>query len=119
MPKASAYFSSCGRTENGRFAQLAVSSVAASPDGRPKDQLEGLDRYGPDLVNLEPRHAPDTVDERRRLLEAEKPFIEHFEYADTWGHALVRVAGDQVRAEVCRGLDRAAWKSLDLTGPLA
>ena len=108
------------RTENGgRFSQLAISSVAASPDGKPRDQLEGLDRYTPDLVNLEPKHAPDTVADRRRLLEAEKPFIEHFEYADTWGHAVLRVAGDQVRADVCRGLDRQPWKALDLTGPLA
>lgn len=106
------------RTDGGRFAQLAVSSVAASPDGKPRDQLEGVDKYTPDLVNLEPKHAPDTVADRRRLLEAEKPFIEHFEYADTWGHALVTVAGDRVRAAVCRGLDRQAWKSLDLTGPL-
>ncbi len=106
------------RTDGGRFAQLAVSSVAASPDGKPRDQLEGVDRYTPDLVNLEPKHAPDTVEDRRRLLAAEKPFIEHFEYADTWGHAVVRVTGDQMRAEVCRGLDRRAWKTLDLTGPL-
>src|SRR5205823_13872852 len=94
------------RTEQGRFAQLAISSVAASADGNPRDLIEGVAGYGPDLVKLEPRHSPETETRRRQLLEEERRFIEHFEYADTWGHALVKVRGGQVRAEVCRGLDR-------------
>jgi hypothetical protein len=106
------------RTEAGRFVQLALSSVAASADGAPRDRIEGLDGYGRDLVKLEPRHSPETVERRRQMLEDERRFIEHFEYADTWGHALVRVRGDAVRAEVFRGLEREAWKGLDLTRPL-
>jgi hypothetical protein len=68
-------------------------------------------------VRLEPRHSPETEGRRRELLAAERPFVERFEYADTWGHALVRVQGDRVRAEVVRGLD-TDWKTLDLTDPL-
>jgi hypothetical protein len=106
------------RTETGRFAQLAISSVAASTDGKPRDQIEGVQGYTPDLVKLEPRHSPDTEGRRRQVLEDERRFIEHYEYADTWGHALVKVRGGEVRAEVSRGLERQVWKSIDLSGPL-
>jgi hypothetical protein len=102
------------RTEQGRFVQLAISSVADTPDARPRDLIEDVQGYGPDLVKLEPRHSPDTGDRRRKVLEAERPFIEHFEYANTWGHALLSVRGDRIRASVFRGLDRTAWKDLDL-----
>ena len=106
------------RTATGRFAQFALSSVASSADAAPRDLIEGVEKYGPDLVRLEPKHAPDTVDQRRRALEEERPFIERFEYADTWGHALVTVRGNQVHASVYRGLGQDAWKSLDLTDGL-
>jgi hypothetical protein len=107
------------RTETGRFVQLALSSVASSEDARARDLREGRQSYGPNLVELEPRHSPDTVQQRRHVLETEAPLIENFEYADTWGHALVMVQGEQVRAEVFRGFDRRVWKSIDLTGLLA
>jgi hypothetical protein len=106
------------RTEHGRFAQLAVSSVGSSADAKPRDLIEDAKGYGPDLVKLEPKHSPDTEARRREVLEAERPFVERFEYADTWGHAVVSVRGDRVRAAVCRGLERAAWKELDLTATL-
>jgi hypothetical protein len=101
------------RTESGRFAQLAISSVAASADGKPKDERAGLNEYTPDLVELEPRHAPETVAARRELLAAEKPFIEHFEYADTWGQAVVRARGGKLGATVFRGLNTEPWKTVD------
>jgi hypothetical protein len=103
------------RTDEGPFVQLAISSVAATSDGKPKDELSGVDRYRPDLVELEPKHSPDTIDARRALLEAERPFIEQFEYADTWGHATVDVRGGKVTARVYRGLDTTPWKNLDLS----
>lgn len=106
------------RTEKGRFTQLAISSVATDPEAGPKNLLEGADHYGPDLVRLEPKHSPDTLDRRREVLEAERRFVERFEYADTWGHAVLAVRGGSVSADVCRGLGEAAWKTLDLTGPL-
>lgn len=106
------------RTETGRFVQLGLSSVASSEDGKPRNLIDDLNRYGPDLVKLEPKHSPETEERRRQVLELERPFIERFEYAETWGHALVSVQGDQVRASVFQGLDRRAWKSLDLTKAL-
>lgn len=104
------------KTETGKFVQLAISSVATDPEGKPKDERQGLEAYKPELVELEPKHAPDTVDKRRALLEAERPFIERYEYADTWGHARLRVTREGVRAEVCRGLGSEAWRTLDLSG---
>jgi hypothetical protein len=93
-------------------------SVASTEDAKPRDLIEGVTGYGPDLVKLEPKHSPATEDQRRKVLEAERPFIEQFEYADTWGHALVRVRGAQVQAAVFRGVERKAWKDLALTAAL-
>jgi len=101
------------RTDGGRFVQLAISSVAANSDGKPKDELSGVERYTPDLVDLEPRHAPETVAARRELLATERPFIEHFDYADTWGQAVVQARGGRISAVVRRGLSRDAWKTVD------
>jgi hypothetical protein len=103
------------RTETGRFVQLALSSVANTADAKPRDLLEGVEAYNPDLVKLEPKHSPDTEKARRDALEAERPFIEHFEYADTWGHAMLTVRGESVGAEVFRGMETLPWKSLDLS----
>jgi hypothetical protein len=99
------------RTEQGRFVQLAISNVAATSDGKPRDERSGIDDYRPDLVDLEPKHAPDTVAARRELLAAERPFIEHFEYADTWGFAAIHSRGDRISTETYRGLDAALWKA--------
>jgi hypothetical protein len=103
------------RTEHGSFTQLAISSVAATPDGKPKDERHGLDDYRPDLVDLEPKHSPETAQARRDLLSAERPFIERFEYADTWGHALVRIGQRGVTADVYRGFEAEPWKQLTLS----
>lgn len=103
------------RTEHGRFSQLALSSVASTADGRPRDVLEGVLHYNADLVDLEPRHSPDTLAQRRANLAAEQPFIEHFEYADTWGHAVVHLGAKDAAAEVYRGFEEQSSKKLDLT----
>jgi hypothetical protein len=103
------------QTDKGPFTQLAISSVAATSDGKLKDEMTGVDRYRPDLVDLEPKYAPDTVEARRASLAAERPFIEQFEYAETWGHAAVHVRGGKVSVDVYRGLDAKPWKILDLS----
>lgn len=103
------------RTPTGKFVQLSISSVATDPEALPKGELKGLEAYGPDLINLEPKHSPETVDVRRAVLEAEKPFIERFEYADTWGHARLRFTRDTVKADVCRGLKSETWRALNLS----
>jgi hypothetical protein len=102
------------RTDSGSFTQLALSSVATDVDGKLRDERSGLADYGPDLVQLEPNFSPETLDARRELLAAEKPLIEDFHYADTWGHALLRVSKTEIAADVYRGVSDAPWKSLAL-----
>jgi len=106
-------------TDHGPFAQLAISSVAATSDGQPKDVRTGLDQYTPGLVELEPRHSPETVAVRRDLLAAERPFIQHFDYADTWGHAVVRLTKGKIAADIYRGFDPNPWKTADFTALLS
>ncbi|HEY2411160.1 MAG TPA: metallophosphoesterase [Pirellulaceae bacterium] len=107
------------RTDSGRFVQLAISSVAATADGKPKDERTGLAQYSPELVELEPKHSPDTIQTRRDLLAAEKPFIEHFDYADTWGHAMLHMTGSKFSAQIYRGLQADPWKTAAFDSLLA
>jgi hypothetical protein len=103
------------KTRTGSFAQLAISSVATDEAAKPKDERAGLEAYSPDLVTLEPQHDPGTVEDRRKILSAEREFVTHYEYADTWGHAVLRISRDGVKAGVCRGLMKETWRELDLT----
>lgn len=103
------------RTRTGSFVQLAISSVATDEAAAPKDERRGLEAYGPDLVELEPRHDPENVEERRRILSAEREFVTHFDYAGTWGHAALRLSREGVKASVCRGLSKEAWREIDLS----
>jgi hypothetical protein len=105
-------------TDHGPFAQLAVSSILSSADQQPKQVLAGLDAYGPDLTELEPSFQPETKDERRKLFTAEKPFLRHYEYADAAGHAVLRIDGTRVVAEVCLGAATESWKQIDLSNLL-
>ncbi len=107
------------RTDTGRFVQLAVSSVIPKPDVEPTHVLDGVNAYTPDQITVEPDFSPDTEAERRAVLAAEAPFVEHFEYADTPGYAVVTVAGDMVRADIYKGLNRRLWKTVNLTALLA
>lgn len=102
-------------TDHGPFAQLAVSSILSSANQQPKQLLEGLDAYGPELTELEPSFQPETKEERRALFTAEKPFVEHYEYADAAGHAVLRIAGNHVTAYVCLGTAAEPWRQVDLT----
>src|SRR5207244_2955217 len=88
-------------TDRGPFAQLCISSILSARDQKPKHVLEGLDAYGPELTETEPKFQPETKDERRKLFAREKPHITHFQYADTAGYAVVHVgAGGRVRADI-------------------
>lgn len=104
------------KTDAGPFVQFALCSVIPSAAMQPKDVRSGLDQYTPDLVTLEPHFSPDTLDERRALLTAEKPFIRHYDYADVAGYALLSVQGPQVQAALYNGLGKRRWKTIDLTG---
>jgi UDP-2,3-diacylglucosamine pyrophosphatase LpxH len=106
------------KTEEGPFVQLMVSSILSRPAVEPRDQVSGVDRYGPDLVNLEPSFQPESVPQRREMLSAERPFVRQFEYANAPGYAMVEVDGGTVRANVYCGLGKRLWKPLDLSGLL-
>lgn len=101
-------------TPQGRFAQLAVLSVLRGEDPELSDVLEGDEHYGPDLCDLEPRHSPKTLDRRRAVLEAEKPFISGYEFANIPGYAVLKVYADRVETDVYLGLGQERWKTRDL-----
>jgi hypothetical protein len=80
--------------------------------------VSGVDRYGPELVNLEPSFQPESAAQRREMLSAERPFVRQFEYANAPGYAVVEVDGGTVRASVYCGLGKRLWRTLDLSGLL-
>jgi 3',5'-cyclic AMP phosphodiesterase CpdA len=102
------------RTAEGPVAQLAVCSVLRSEREKPKDVLDGVAKYGPDLVDLEPKHAPETAGKRRELLAAEAPLVDRFEYADVAGYAVVKVYRDRVDADLYAGVGQGVWKARPL-----
>jgi hypothetical protein len=102
-------------TERGPFAQLAVSSILSSRDQQPKQLREGLDAYGPELTELEPKFQPASKEERQQIFAAEKPFIKHYEYAEAAGHAILHVAGQRVTADICLGTSAKVWRTIDLS----
>lgn len=112
------YNSIARRTETGRFVQLAVSSVIPRLTDKPGNVLEGVASYTPDQIKVEPNFNPDSEAERRAILTEEAPFVEHFEYADSAGYAVINVRGDRVEAQIYNGLDRSLWKTLDLSALL-
>ena len=66
-------------------------------------------------MTLEPDFDPKSETERRQALQAERPFIKHFEYADTAGYAVLKIEGDSVKADIYVGLGRRLWKTVDVT----
>ncbi|MBL9090918.1 MAG: metallophosphoesterase [Planctomycetaceae bacterium] len=103
------------RTERGPFAQLCLSSIMSAREQQPKQVLAGLDAYVPELTKLEPKFQPESVELRRKQFATEKPHIAHFEYAETAGHAMVRVDGRRVTVRIFNGTGDAAWKEIDVT----
>lgn len=101
-------------TPKGAFVQFSVSSVISSADMAVRDHLEGVERYGGSLVDLEPEFQPETVAQRRTLLEREKPHIAGFESADFPGYAVVHVSDAGVIADIHVGDSAEVWKSVPL-----
>lgn len=104
------------RTPRGTFVQVSVNSVIDSPNPSVRDHLEGVEDYGGSLVKLEPEFQPDTIEERRTLLEREKPYITGFEYADFPGYAVIHVSDTGISLDVHIGDSDKVWKSIPL-GP--
>ncbi len=102
-------------TAEGSFTQLSVSSVANRLDGKARDLITGIDNYTPNLVDLEPTHSPETIDARRAILAAEKPYIRRFDYGAFWGRATLHVNEDRIEAGIYQMLADEPWKHIDLT----
>jgi len=102
------------RTSTGSFVQLGMNSVVSAPKVVVKNRLEGLKGYGGALVELEPEFQPNTREERRTLLEREKPQIAHFEFADYPGYAVIHVSDAAVRADIYPADADKPWKTVSL-----
>jgi len=102
------------KTSAGTFVQFSVNSVISSSKISVKDQLEGVESYGGQLVELEPQFQPDTKQERQKLLEDEKPYITYFEYADFPGYAIINVSEAEINIDIYTGDSDKVWKNVSL-----
>lgn len=99
----------------GRFAQFALSSVLTAPNAKPKDVLTGLDTYNGDQIRVEPSFSPSNEAERRAVYDAERKFVQAFEYADLPGYAVVTIDGPRVIVKMFAGTGTELWRTVDLT----
>ncbi len=100
---------------NGRFLQLALSSVVPAPVIEPRNILSGKKKYTADQVKVEPDFSPQTEPERRAVIETEAPWVRQFQYADLPGYAIVTIKGPTVEAKVYSGASHHPWRSLHLS----
>lgn len=103
------------KTPKGAFVQFSMNSVIDSSSVSVRNHLEGVEKYGGSLVDLEPEFQPDTAAQRRTLLDHEKPYIVDFEYADFPGYAVIHVSDAGVLADVHVGDSDKVWKSVPLS----
>ncbi|MBC7820238.1 MAG: metallophosphoesterase [Planctomycetaceae bacterium] len=99
----------------GKFAQLALSSVISSTDVKAKDLLSGTAEYNGDQIRVEPKHSPETEPQRRAVYDAERSFVNQFEYADLPGYAVVTVTANEVTAKIYSGISRELWRTVELS----
>lgn len=102
-----------------RFRQFSTISVLPEPNPRPRNVIDDPAAYGPDLVKLEERFSPDTVEARRATLEAERPQVRGYRYADAPGYAIVHVDDEAVEADLYVGLSPTPWRRVALAGAVA
>ncbi|MFC7526860.1 metallophosphoesterase family protein [Parapedobacter sp. GCM10030251] len=99
----------------GSITQVCLGSVIDPTQTTVKDHLQGIDRYGEHLVDLEPDFHPESLALRKAILNREKPSISFFEYADFCGYAKVAIKGDgSIRYSMYQNDDREVWKTFDL-----
>ncbi len=106
------------RTPAGSFVQFSVNSVISSSQVEMRDSLEGVEKYGGSLVDLEPEFQPDTRQDRIKLLEEEKPHIARFDFADFPGYAVINVSDKGIDATVYKGDSGTAWKTVSLAAAI-
>ncbi len=100
-----------------KFTQLAVSSVISALDETPRDFLYGVDKYTSDQVKLELQHSPTTEPQRREIYERERKQVDHFEYANSAGFAVVTIKAGRVKAAIHSGSRQTAFRQVLLEGP--
>jgi len=106
------------KTPKGAFVQFSMNSVISSPNILVRDQLEGVENYGGQLVELEPEFHPSTKQQRQKLLEDEKPYIAYFEYADFPGYAVINVSDTGINIDIYLGDSDKVWKNVPLASVL-
>jgi len=102
------------KTPTGAFTQFSMNSVLNSSSISVRDHLEGIENYGGSLVELEPEFQPDTKQQRQKMLEDEKPYIDHFEFANFPGYAVINVSDTGISADIHTGDSDKIWKSTHL-----
>lgn len=103
------------KTERGTFVQVMFNSVLSNTDNTIRNHIRGIEHYNASLTDLEPSFSPETLKERKMILEAEKPFISYFEFADTFGFVRLIFSNDNVSADVYVGTDTRVWRSINLS----
>ena len=103
------------KTPAGAFTQFSMNSVIDSPNISVRDRFEGVGNYDAALLDLEPEFQPDTKQERQKMLEDEKPYIDHFEFADFPGYAVINISDAGINADIYTGDSGEVWKSVPLS----
>ncbi len=103
------------KTDKGTFLQLAINSVFSSTNNTTSNHILGIENYTASLTDLEPSFSPETLDQRKKILEAEKPFISYFEFADNYGYARIIFDNDTISADIYVGTDNRVWRSVNLS----
>jgi hypothetical protein len=103
-------------TSTGSITQVCIGSVISSPNTPIKSHLKGVNAYNANLVKLEPGFSPDSLEERKSILENERQFIKHYEYADFCGYAAVKVSEkNEVDISIYANVDNTPWTTVRLT----
>jgi len=110
------------KTDKGSFVQLSMGSVVR-PGNPSVELIEDVEKYTPDLVDLEPGFGKESKEARRTVLENEMPSIEYFEVARVPGCGVLSVSGDAVEMDVYIRSEATPWRkvridteTLDITG---
>lgn len=103
-------------TQSGEIVQVCLGSVMNPKQTEVSDHLMGVRAYGADLVNLEPDFSPSNLEERKTVLNSEKPFVKFFEYADFCGYSEMNVSEEgKIILTLYHNTNDTPWKSFDLT----
>lgn len=102
------------KTSTGVFTQFSINSVLDSPNISIRDYLIGVENYGAALLELEPEFQPETKRQRQKILDEEKSYITHFEFANFPGYAVINVSANGISADIYKGDSGKVWKNVHL-----